>query len=458
MIVLVEISWSLAPAELALPIFSNMMRVMRAICGAVLLSSAVGQMVEESEVVLDDSQTGNGAALEVLDPREAMHFVHDVMLMSSNDTRELHLIIINGSTGATHHANYAMEMMDDGDDEDFEQGGDRRLLTGDAFWLNVETEDGIDFPFHHFSCLGDTGSCAFHNEDSERRLFFGLIFRAVKFVAVKVLQVFAVPAITRAVTKAVAPQSSQPQSSQPECIAGDATFHTEDGFLQVSDIREGHTLRGVDFDGNEAMCRVVMKVFEGFASVYGNYTADHLMLASGGAVVTNGLHSAVRRDVPIYTVMTSNCVALTDAEGLQPTIFTSRTCGLAMNFTDLVSATKSAVELHGVFGDIVFHPQSWTGELHSETLVPLCIRMVRCSQNIAGCDALEDSVSRFVDANAKNSLVSAWQRSLTSHVVQNRIAGQTAEPVEDSSSHQCHMPSLMKVGAIAGIVSLAVTV
>lgn len=225
-------------------------------------------------------------------------------------------------------------------------------------------------------------------------------------------------------------------------------IQAEDGLVSVEDLREGHMVHGVDYDGNEAMCRVVMKVYEGLSNVFGNYTADHLMLLPERDIAPNGVCSLPRTEVPVYNVMTSNCIAITDANGQQPTAFTSRSCGLAMNFTDVASASRSAVELHRSFGDIVFDQESWTGEEHSEMDVPLCIRMVRCAKNITGCDAMEEAFSHFaaspLDGNTTESIDGIPQRN------------DATDPIEDDGV--ASFKPAWTTGAVTLIMTTAVIV
>lgn len=235
-------------------------------------------------------------------------------------------------------------------------------------------------------------------------------------------------------------------------------IQAEDGLISVEELREGHMVHGVDYDGNEAMCRVVMKVYEGRSNVFGNYTADHLMLLPERDIAPNGVCSPVRTEVPVYNVMTSNCIAITDATGQQPTAFTSRSCGLAMNFSDIATASRSAVELHRSFGDIVFDQESWTGEDHSERHVPLCIRMVRCADNITGCDVMEGAFSHFpaslLDGNTTEPINGIPQGDHATDPIQDLGAKDDGQA---SFSHQCSKPA-WTTGAVALIMTMAVIV
>lgn len=241
--------------------------------------------------------------------------------------------------------------------------------------------------------------------------------------------------------------------------------------MALRDIETGHSITGIDFQGNPNFCVVTSKQHHGHGLSYGNYTADHYMLhyvanASDGAqnenvltVVPHGENGTSVQNDTLFNVLTSNCVAITDVAGEHATAFSTVGCDARhWNLPHLVAATKAfQAVVHAIppafepdSHDSSGNPHFWWDETDSVAMRQLCQDLTECALDADNCSTLKQDI----DAFTQSYHLAGLSKMLGYGVVYHLVGGIAQEQDDEFLTNAAIMFSLIGFVAVLVCVGL----
>jgi len=151
----------------------------------------------------------------------------------------------------------------------------------------------------------------------------------------------------------------------PACIAGDAEVVTTGGMKAAREVTESDVL----LDGNGNGCAVVMVVnVSGNGTVYGNYTADHLVADGANATVVgpHGTRNMTPRTVDLVNIATT-CPTVAAADGTYFSPISTVFCP-QLTMTQYVSLYGALMRIMALTGTFWFDPSIYVRDVSRSTV------------------------------------------------------------------------------------------
>jgi hypothetical protein len=194
------------------------------------------------------------------------------------------------------------------------------------------------------------------------------------------------------------------------CIDGQMTVPTpNNGDVQVSSLQVNDIILGTNANNSQrAQCKVLaVYPVNSSATTYGGFTADHLIVQKGGAVVSVAGQSGLKNTGTIYTLMT-DCDATYNSNGDLFTPISSAFCP-ELPWTDyllVMAAIRAVLAKTGSFWfnlDVYYdNPQDPNYPAFLRALPEICNQTLQCTK-YENCQKFENTFSQFVNLHLKST-------------------------------------------------------
>jgi len=192
-----------------------------------------------------------------------------------------------------------------------------------------------------------------------------------------------------------------------ECVAGDMAVQTmARGDVETRDLLSGDMIPGLDANMEEKWCVVKDVVKVGRGALYGNFTANHLIMDLDGRITTHGATPHLRYG-DLYSVLT-DCPAMKNANGVLFTPLAEVFCGASdMAWEEYVFVFDAILQIIDYTGTEWLHVDTFYRNCLNSTdckhqywqdaLPGVCHSMLQCAKlgDDASCDNFENVAWRF---------------------------------------------------------------
>jgi len=200
-----------------------------------------------------------------------------------------------------------------------------------------------------------------------------------------------------------------------DCVAGDMVVGTlTRGDVETRDLLVGDMIRGLDADMEEKWCVVKDVVKVGHGTLYGNFTAQHLIADMDGRIITHGRSPQVRNG-DLYTVFT-DCPLMKNVDDVLFTPLAEVFCGSAeMAWEEYLYIFNALLQIIGASGTEWLHIDTFYRNCNStdcnhyhwrDALPGVCHSMLQCAKlgDDASCDNFENVAWGFFTEHVSTAM------------------------------------------------------